>query len=89
MYTSRLEIRVGPEDSVANPTANKKNFGLCQRLMVTHKACLSSASSLLLPVPIPVPMPVTAIATAIATAIVPNALSLVYLILKTACGVMT
>ena len=78
MYTSRLEIRMGPEDSAANSIPNKQNSGLFQRLMVTHKAFLSSASSLLLPVPMPVPMPVTAIATAIATAIVPNALSLVY-----------
>jgi hypothetical protein len=48
------------KDSAANSTPNKQNSGLCQWLTVTHKACLSSVSSLLLPVPV---VPVTAIAT--------------------------
>ena len=34
------------KNSAVNSTPNEQNFGLCQWLTVTHKACLSSARSL-------------------------------------------
>ena len=58
MSASRQET----EDSAANSTLNKQNTGL--RLMTTHKACLNSVNSLLLPV------------TAIAAVTAPNPPSL-------------
>ena len=38
---------------LTNSTPNRQNSSLCQLLVVTHKACLSCVSSLLLPVPVP------------------------------------
>ena len=54
MNASQPEPELEVEGPAANLTPNKQNPGLGQWFMVTHNACLSSVSSLLLPPQVPV-----------------------------------